>query len=79
MPDGQPTRRRWLYLNLAVPLMPNIAGERLDVRRESDVLRVSAPRLQFLSGKPLERLRDGVSVASPKIIQTPRSKPSRRK
>jgi hypothetical protein len=35
----------------------------LMVRLDGDFLHVSAPRLNFLSGKPLERLKDGASVA----------------
>ena len=30
---------------------------------DGDLLRISAPQLNFLSGKPLERLKDGASVA----------------
>ena len=33
------------------------------VHLDNDVLRISAPHLNFLSGKPLERLKDGASVA----------------
>lgn len=33
------------------------------VRLDGDSLHVSAPQLNFISGKPLERLKDGVSVA----------------
>jgi hypothetical protein len=35
----------------------------LRVYLDGDYLRLSAPRLYFLSGKPLERLKDGASVA----------------
>jgi hypothetical protein len=33
------------------------------VRFDGDFLRISAPRLDFLSGKALDRLKDGLSVA----------------
>ncbi len=33
------------------------------VQLDGDYLRIAAPRLNFLSGKPLERLKDGASVA----------------
>jgi hypothetical protein len=33
------------------------------VRFDGDILRISAPRLNFLSGKALEHLKDGASVA----------------
>ncbi len=36
---------------------------RLNPRLEGDLLRVSAPNFSFLSGKSLERLKDGASVA----------------
>ena len=35
----------------------------LQVRLDGDFLRISAPRLSFLSGKALERLKDGASIA----------------
>ena len=36
---------------------------RLSARLDGDVLHISAPRFSFLNGKPLERLKDGASVA----------------
>ena len=36
---------------------------RLNVRLEGDYLHISAPNFSFLNGKPLERLKDGASVA----------------
>ena len=38
------------------------AAEELEVRLNSDRLKVAAPSLDFLSGKPLERLKNGASV-----------------
>lgn len=40
-----------------------VSQSELLVRLEGDSLRVSAPRLDFLNGKALERLKDGGSVA----------------
>jgi len=40
-----------------------VSQPELLVRLEGDYLRVSAPRLDFLNGKALERLKDGGSVA----------------
>lgn len=40
-----------------------LGAEELLVRLAGDHLRVTAPKLSFLTGKPLERLRDGHSVA----------------
>jgi hypothetical protein len=39
------------------------APARLFAWLDGDLLRVSAPQLSFLNGKPLERLKDGASVA----------------
>jgi hypothetical protein len=39
------------------------ALESLVVRLDGDYLRISLPHLDFLKGKPLERLKDGASVA----------------
>lgn len=40
-----------------------IPAPELQVHLEGDSLRISLPNLSFLSGKPLERLKDGASVA----------------
>jgi hypothetical protein len=48
-----------VYTVLAVTTPP----VELLVHLEGDFLRISAPRLNFLSGKAMERLRDGASVA----------------
>jgi hypothetical protein len=39
-----------------------VLAQDLSIRRSGDQLRVSAPRLNFLTGKPLERMRNGASV-----------------
>ena len=39
-----------------------VSNEDLYVMRANDDLRVAAPRIHFLSGRPLTRLHDGVSV-----------------
>jgi hypothetical protein len=48
---------------LAVPLSRAWELQQLDVRYDGDSLHVAAPRLHFLTGKPLERLKDGDAVA----------------
>ena len=40
-----------------------VTGGTLAARLDGDYLRIAAPHLDFLSGKPLERLKDGQSVA----------------
>jgi hypothetical protein len=40
----------------------SVSSEDLIVRRTGDLMRVSAPRLHFLAGKSLQRLRDGAAV-----------------
>jgi len=57
------SRRSWLLAGLATPLFPVRAAEPLEVKYDGDNLHLSAPTLHFLSGKPLERLKDGASVA----------------
>ena len=39
------------------------AGQELSVRNGGDQLHISAPKLHFLSGKPLERIQNGNNVA----------------
>src|SRR5476649_1813370 len=57
------SRRSWLLAGLATPLFSVRAAESLEVKFDGDNLHVSAPSLRFLIGKPLERLKDGASVA----------------
>ena len=56
------SRRSWLLAGLTVPLFSLRAAESLEIQYDGDNLHVSAPRLHFLIGKPLERLKDGASV-----------------
>ena len=39
-----------------------LLAQDLMLRRANDQLRVTAPRLQFLTGRPLERMRNGAAV-----------------
>ena len=57
------TRRGLLLGGLAAPLRQGLCAEALRPRLEGDHLRVSAPQLHFLTGKPLERLHNGASMA----------------
>ena len=58
----QISRRSWLLAGLTAPLFSARAVDRLSVTYDGDNLHVSAPNLHFLTGKPLERLKDGVTV-----------------
>ena len=40
----------------------SVSNEDLIVRRSADLIRVTAPRLHFITGKSLQRLRDGAIV-----------------
>lgn len=40
-----------------------VLAQEVVLRRTGEELRVAAPRLHFLTGKPLERMRNGASVA----------------
>ena len=58
------TRRWWLLATLSAPLGMALGGQPLELRLESgNLIRISAPGFQFLSGKPLERLKNGGSVS----------------
>ena len=59
---GFSTRRMFLFAGLAAPLAYALAVESLRVRSDGAFLRVAAPQLQFLSGRPLQRLRNGATV-----------------
>jgi hypothetical protein len=56
------TRRIWLAANLSAPLGWSLAAPGLLIRREEDHLRISAPQIRFLNGKPLEQLKNGANV-----------------
>ncbi|HUJ20437.1 MAG TPA: hypothetical protein VLX58_02895 [Bryobacteraceae bacterium] len=56
------TRRWWLLASLGAPLAVGLSAQSLYLRLDGDDLRVSAPQLHFLTGKPLEKLKDGASV-----------------
>jgi hypothetical protein len=57
------SRRSWLLAGLAIPLSRAWELQSLQVRYDGDALRVAAPSLHFLTGKPLARLQDGDAVA----------------
>lgn len=57
------TRRLWLVAGLSTPLGWSLAVPRLLIRREGpNNLRIGAPQIRFLSGKPLEQLKNGATV-----------------
>lgn len=49
--------------SLATPLFSLRGAQNLEVKWDGDNLHLSVPSLRFLIGKPLERLKDGASVA----------------
>lgn len=57
------TRRLFLVAGITAPLAWNLAVPRLLIRREGSNLRISAPQIRFLTGKPLEQLKNGANVA----------------
>lgn len=56
------SRRSWLLAGLGMSVFRLRAAEPLTVLFDGDNLHVSAPTLHFLSGKPLQRLKDGDTV-----------------
>ena len=58
----QISRRSWLLAGLTVPVFPARGAPPIDVTFDGDNLHVSAPSLHFLTGKPLERLKDAATV-----------------
>jgi hypothetical protein len=57
------SRRNWLLAGLTAPLFTVRAADSLNVRYDGDTIRVAPSNVHFLAGKPLERLKDGSSVA----------------
>lgn len=66
MPSGgEVTRRTFLALLAPAVAAASAASQRcelLDVRLDGALLRIAAPKLHFITGKPLQRLRDGAPV-----------------
>jgi hypothetical protein len=56
------TRRWWLLAIAGAPIVLGITAQALVVRVDDKYLRVNAPNLHFLTGKPLSRIRDGRTV-----------------
>jgi len=56
------SRRSWLLAGLALPLSQLRATDPLAVSFDGDNVHVSAPSLHFLSGQPLQRLKDAATV-----------------
>ena len=60
--DNRISRRNWLLAGMAIGVSRLRAADALEVSFDGDSLRVAAPALHFLTGKPLERLRDAATV-----------------
>jgi len=60
--DYRMTRRSWLLAGLGIPWLQARAEEPLQVSFDGDNIRVAAPGLHFLTGKPLERLKAADTV-----------------
>jgi hypothetical protein len=56
------SRRSWLLAGLTVSAFRARAAPPLSVSFDGDNLHVAAPQLHFLTGRPLNRLKDGTSV-----------------
>ena len=60
---SQISRRSWLLAGLATPLFRARAADSLAVTFDGDNLHIALPDLHFLTGKPLQRLTEGGTVA----------------
>jgi hypothetical protein len=57
------TRRWWLAASFGAPLLVGFSAQSLQVCVDGDDLRIAAaPKLHFLSDKPLEKLKDGATL-----------------
>jgi len=61
--DKKISRRSWLLASFTANFLPAWASDSLNVRYDGDTIHVAPPNVHFLAGKPLERLKDGASVA----------------
>ncbi len=66
MPSGdEVTRRTFLFLfapAAGLAIARSQRDELLDVRLDGEILRITAPKFHFITGKPLQRLHDGAPV-----------------
>ena len=63
--EAQPpgiNRRRWLLAGISATSLRAWGAAGLSATWDGDNLHVAAPQLHFLAGKPLERLKDGLSI-----------------
>ena len=60
--DIRISRRSWLLAGLGIPVYAARADEPLEVTFDGDNIHVGAPGLHFLTGKPLNRLKDAATV-----------------
>jgi len=60
--DNRISRRSWLLAGLGIPLFKARGEEALEVTFDGDNIHVAAPGLHFLTGKPLERLKNAATV-----------------
>jgi hypothetical protein len=56
------TRRWWLVASFGAPFTLGLSAQSLRLRLDGDDLRVAAPQIRFLTGKPLEKLKDGATL-----------------
>jgi len=57
------TRRWWLLAIAGAPVVLGVSAQTLLPRLDGDYLRVTAPNLQFLTGKAFDRLKVGNTVS----------------
>ncbi len=57
------SRRSWLLAGLTLPVSAAWGADPLNPRFDGDTIRVAPPKLHFLAGAPLARLKDGAAVA----------------
>jgi hypothetical protein len=60
--DHRISRRSWLLAGLGIGVSGMRGAENLAVSFDGDNLRVAAPGLRFLVGKPLQRLKEAATV-----------------
>ena len=54
---------------MSAPMAKALSAQALVVRLDGDYVHIAAPQLHFLSGKILDRLRDGAQVLIPNLGQ----------
>ena len=75
---GATSRRSCILAAFGAPLGWSMAAPGLLVRRDNANLRISAPQIRFLTGRPLQQLKNGSNLSFVTLISLAAKSPTMR-